>query len=140
MEDRCVPSTWTVYSTYDDLSQNYTLPKTISLAESGDTVQFAPYSNYIRLNSAYGPLILDKNLTIKGTSARPVEISGANAERVLAVGIGVKVTTGPVLSAMPFIGPRIAVSSRFWGGDRTFVTTGAIGRGTENTSSWPNRP
>src|SRR5262249_24950245 len=73
MEARCVPSTWTVTSPYDDISQN-SLRSTIQVAKSDDTIQFAPDISDIRLNSAYGPLILDKNLTITGTSAHPVEI------------------------------------------------------------------
>src|SRR5262249_34083806 len=68
------------------------LRRVISEAKSGDTIQFAPTIHSIRLNSAYGQLILDKNLTIKGTSAHPVEISGGNTERVCEVPRGVSVT------------------------------------------------
>jgi hypothetical protein len=91
MEDRCVPSTWTVTSAFDDISRN-SLRSTIQVAKSGDTIQFAPTIDYIRLNSEYGPLILDKNLTIEGRSGHLVPISGVNAERVLAVNSGVNVT------------------------------------------------
>src|SRR5262249_27532633 len=92
MEARCVPSTWTVTSASDDISQNSLRRAIILEAKSGDTIQFAPTIDSIRLNPAYGQLILDKNLTIEGTSAHPVKISGGYAERVLAVASGVNVT------------------------------------------------
>jgi hypothetical protein len=100
LEDRCVPTTWTVTNSADNGLPD-TLRYDIDHAKSGDIIQFdfTLFSSIV-LNPSRGQLLLNKNLTIngKGTPSGRLTIHGATPlfgpteSRVFEVSAGVSVT------------------------------------------------
>jgi hypothetical protein len=90
LEDRWLPTTWTVMTTAD--SGPGSLRADIAVAKAGDTIDLSGLSGQtISLTSGRassdGELVLNKNLTIQGPSATqaPVTISGGNFSRVFEI-------------------------------------------------------
>ena len=89
LEDRTVPSTFTVTSTAD--SGMGSLRAEIAAADSGDKIVFghAVLGQTIKLASQ---LTIDKSLDIEGPGAEQVTVSGNNVTRVFDIKGAVKVT------------------------------------------------
>jgi hypothetical protein len=91
LEDRCVPSTLTVTSSADDVTQNHTLRYAVAHAQSGDTIQLtAAIKAPIVLTN--GELVVSQNVTIQSVPARTPTISGNGLSRVFAISAGAQVT------------------------------------------------
>jgi hypothetical protein len=90
LEDRTVPTTWTVTSPAD--GGDGSLRTAIAAAQSGDQIVFDPsvHGQTIRLTS--GELALTKSLDIEGLGAGQLAISGNHASRVFYISAGVTVT------------------------------------------------
>jgi hypothetical protein len=92
LEDRNVPSTWTVSSLLDTgVAGDGSLRGEILAAQSGDTINFDPSlaGQTIALN---GELAIAKSLDIEGLGADQLTVSGNNASRVFDISTGVMVT------------------------------------------------
>ena len=75
LEDRVAFSTWTVSSSADDVTQNYTLPYAVAHAQNGDTILLtAAVKNPIVLT--HGELVLSQDVTIESVPSRTPTISG----------------------------------------------------------------
>src|SRR5262245_30472644 len=91
LEDRCVPSTLTVTSSADDVTQNHTLRYAVAHAQDGDTIQLtAAIKDPIVLTQ--GELLLSHNVTIRSVPARTPTISGGGLSRIFEIGPGAQVT------------------------------------------------
>jgi hypothetical protein len=91
LEDRCVPSTLTVTSSADDVTQNHTLRYAVAHAQDGDTIQLtAAIKDPIVLTQ--GELLLSHDVTIASVPARTPTISGGGTSRVFEVTAGAHVT------------------------------------------------
>jgi fibronectin-binding autotransporter adhesin len=82
LEDRWMPSTLTVTDP-TDYQRVGTLRNEIAVARSGDTIVFSPSlsGQAIALDSNYGELVINKNLTIQGLGAAHLTISGGSLTR-----------------------------------------------------------
>jgi hypothetical protein len=91
LEDRCVPSTFTVTSSADDVTQNHTLRYAVAHAQDGDTIQLtAAVKAPIVLT--HGELLLSHNVTIRSVPARTPTISGGGLSRVFEIAPGAQAT------------------------------------------------
>lgn len=91
LEDRCVPSTLTVTSVADDVSQNHTLRYAVAHAQDGDTIQLtAAIKGPIVLTQ--GELILSRDVTIESVPSRTPTISGGATSRIFEVAAGAQVS------------------------------------------------
>ena len=91
LEDRCVPSTLTVTSSADDVTQNHTLRYAVAHAQSGDTIQItAAVKGPIVLT--HGDLVLNKDVTVLSVPSRTATISGGGTSRVFEIPAGAHVT------------------------------------------------
>jgi hypothetical protein len=86
LEDRWMPSTLTVTNNLDNGSAG-SLRAEIAVANSGDTIEFAPSLSGQTIMLLNSELVINKNLTIQGPSApnAPVTISGIFDTRVFEV-------------------------------------------------------
>src|SRR5262249_39699731 len=92
LEDRTVPSTWTVSSLLaPGVAGDGSLRGEILSAQSGDTINFDPSlaGQTITLN---GELAIAKSLDIEGPGADQLTVSGNNASRVFDISAGATVT------------------------------------------------
>jgi predicted outer membrane repeat protein len=87
LEDRVVPSTFTVTSLAD--SGTGSLRGAIAAAAAGDTINFAASLTGKSINLSGGQLELSKNLTIQGPSSGTVTINANNHSRIFFVDSGV---------------------------------------------------
>jgi hypothetical protein len=94
LEGRRVLSTLTVTSSLDSnvFPGDGTLRGEIAVAQSGDTIVFAPSLDYQTLTLGGDQLEIYKNLTIQGPGAALLAISGGWHSRVFQVDAGVNVT------------------------------------------------
>jgi predicted outer membrane repeat protein len=91
LEDRCVPTTFTVVSSADDVTQNHTLRYAVAHAQSGDTILLtAAIKDPIVLTN--GELVVSQNVTIESVPARTPTISGNGTSRVFEIAAGATVT------------------------------------------------
>src|SRR5215467_3568193 len=91
LEDRCVPSTLTVTSSADDVTDNHTLRYAVANAQSGDTILLtAAIKDPIVLTN--GELLLSQDVTIESVPAQTPMISGDNLSRIFEVASGARVT------------------------------------------------
>jgi hypothetical protein len=84
LEDRWVPSTLTVTNNLDTATPG-SLRGEIAVAQSGDTIVFAPSLNGQTITLSGDELVLNKNLTINGPGAGLLTIDGASLSRVFEV-------------------------------------------------------
>jgi hypothetical protein len=90
LEDRCVPSTLTVTSSADDVTQNHTLRYAVAHAKNGDTIQItAEVKDAIVLT--HGELLVSQDVTIQSVAARTPTISGNGVSRVFEIAAGANV-------------------------------------------------
>ena len=80
LENRWLLSTLTVLNNLD--SGAGSLRAEIAVANSNDTIIFAPSLNGKTITLTSGELDLTKNLTIQGPGASQLTVSGGNASRV----------------------------------------------------------
>jgi predicted outer membrane repeat protein len=99
LEDRCVPSTLSVTSTLDDVTQKGTLRYAVANAGDGDTILLTEAVRDTGITLTQGELVLtQQDLTIRSASAdHPVAISGNNLSRILEVAGGANVTLSNVV-------------------------------------------
>jgi hypothetical protein len=91
LEDRCVPSTLTVTSSADDVTQKGTLRYAVANAQDGDTIQLtAAIKDSIVLTQ--GELVVSHDVTIRSVPARTPTISGGGLSRIFEIGPGAQVT------------------------------------------------
>jgi hypothetical protein len=79
LEDRCVPSTLTVTTPLDNGAVG-SLRYEIGVAQSGDTIVFAPSLNGSTITLGDSELLINKNLTIQGPGASLLAINGGSHE------------------------------------------------------------
>src|SRR6478735_11272456 len=83
-------TTWTVNNTEDHsvgfcTTSDCTLREAITIASSGDVIEFAPgVTGTITLGGA-GELFIQQNITINGPGANLLAIDGGNATRVFEI-------------------------------------------------------
>src|SRR5262249_30637854 len=93
LEDRTVPSTLTVTNYLDTgVAGDGSLRGEIALAQSGDTINFAPSLAGQTITLTSGELAITKSLDIEGPGANRLTISGNNTSRVFDISGGVTVT------------------------------------------------
>lgn len=124
LEDRCVPSTLTVTTPLDNGAVG-SLRYEISIAQSGDTIVFAPSLNGSTITLSGSELLINKNLTIQGPGASLLAIDGGSHDsglgfvyesRVLEVdGAGTTVTLSGLTIADG--GGQAVVADGFHAGD-----------------------
>jgi len=91
LEDRLVPSTLTVTSSADDITQKHTLRYAVAHAQSGDTIQLtAAIKSPIVLT--HGELVLNNSVTILSVPSRTPTISGDGISRVFEIAPGANVS------------------------------------------------
>ncbi|MFI5459121.1 MAG: beta strand repeat-containing protein [Isosphaerales bacterium] len=90
MEDRTLLSTLTVMN--HDNSGSGSLRAAITIAASGDTINFANSLKGQTITLTSGPLALGVNLTINGLGANKLTVSGGGTEGVFVVSAGVVAT------------------------------------------------
>src|SRR5262249_44386422 len=90
LEDRTLPSTWTVLNNLD--SGDGSLRAAIAAAHSGDQIVFDPSLHGQTITLTSGQLALTKSLDIEGLGADQLAISGNHASRVFNISGGVTVT------------------------------------------------
>jgi hypothetical protein len=90
LEDRNVPSTWTVTTPAD--SGDGSLRAAITTAQSGDQIVFDQSLQGQTITLTSGQLALAKSLDIEGPGADQLAVSGNHASRVFAISGGVTVT------------------------------------------------
>src|SRR6516162_2273361 len=83
LEERTVLSTLTVLITLD--SGAGSLRDTITSAQSGDTIVFAPSLDGQTITLTSGELAINKSLDIEGPGASKLAISGNNASRLFNI-------------------------------------------------------
>src|SRR5262249_13030544 len=90
LEDRCVPSTLTVTSSGDDITDHHTLRYAVAHAQSGDTILLtAAIKAPILLT--HGELVVSQNVTVKSVPAQTPTISGNGMSRIFEISAGVNV-------------------------------------------------
>jgi hypothetical protein len=90
LEDRYVPSTLTVTSSADDVTQKHTLRYAVAHSVSGDTIQItAAVKDPIVLTN--GELVVNQKVTILSVPSRTATISGDGISRVFEVSSGASV-------------------------------------------------
>ena len=90
LEDRTVLSVLTVLNNAD--SGAGSLRDTIAAAQSGDTIVFDPSLAYETITLTSGPLALGSNLTVDGSGANQLAISGNNASQLFTLSGTAQVT------------------------------------------------
>src|SRR5262249_43305552 len=90
LEDRTLPSTWTVLNNLD--SGDGSLRAVIAAAQSGDQIVFDPSLNGQTITLTSGQLAITKNLDIEGLGADQLTVSGNHASRIFNISGGVTVT------------------------------------------------
>jgi uncharacterized protein (TIGR03118 family) len=83
LEDRCLPSTFTVLNSYD--SGVDSLRADIAAAHSGDTIKFDPHLAGQTITLTSGELAINKSLNIEGLGEDRLTISGNHASRVFNI-------------------------------------------------------
>src|SRR5262249_37670472 len=93
LEDRTVPSTFTVTNNLDTgVAGDGSLRGEIAAAQGGDTINFAPGLAGQTITLTGGELAITKNLDIEGPGATQLTVSGHPASRVFDISAGVTVT------------------------------------------------
>ncbi|HKB42442.1 MAG TPA: hypothetical protein VKD72_38805, partial [Gemmataceae bacterium] len=90
LEDRWLPSTFTVLNTAD--SGPGSLRAAITAASSGDTINFAAALSHKTITLTSGQLVINKNLDIEGLGANRLTVSGNSSSRVFDISNGATVT------------------------------------------------
>src|SRR5882724_10274723 len=91
LEDRCVPSTWLVSNSGDDVAVPGTLRNAVANAAGGDTIVISPALVSTPIVLTHGELPLDKELIIRTAGDAPATVSGGGTTRVFEVTAGVDV-------------------------------------------------
>ena len=114
-------TTWTVTNT-DDHSVGFcttsdcTLREAITIASSGDVIEFAPsVTGTITLGGA-GELFIQQNITINGPGANVLAISGANATRIFEIKAGSTVSISGLTLTNGFVNTATPVFNEAMGG------------------------
>jgi predicted outer membrane repeat protein len=96
LEDRCVPTVWSVTSSADDVTQAGTLRWAVAQAHDGDTIDILPVlgrsglvARHIKLT--HGELYLNHNVTIESVWPERAWIDGNYSSRVFEIARGVSV-------------------------------------------------
>src|SRR5262249_11122025 len=103
LEDRLVPSQWTVTSPAD--SGDGSLRAMIAAAQDGDQIVFDHSLQGQTITLTSGELALTKSLDIEGLGADQLAVSGNHASRIFAISGGVTVTiAGLTITAGQVVG------------------------------------
>jgi hypothetical protein len=93
LEDRTVPSTFTVTNNLDTgVAGDGSLRGEIAAAASGDTINFDPSLAGQTITLTGGELAISKSLDIKGLGPDQLTISGNNASRIFDISAGATLT------------------------------------------------
>jgi hypothetical protein len=93
LEDRTVPSTFTVTNNLDTgVTGDGSLRGEIAAAASGDTINFDPSLAGQTISLIKGELAITQSLDIEGPGANQLTVSGNNASRVFDINAGTTVT------------------------------------------------
>src|SRR5262249_55294497 len=93
LEDRTVPSTFTVTNNLDTGALgDGSLRGEIAAAQSGDTINFAPGLAGQTISLTNGELAITRSLNIEGPGAKQLTVSGNHASRVFDISAGVTAT------------------------------------------------
>jgi hypothetical protein len=88
LEDRTVPTTWSVTSSLDDVALLGTLRNAIYNAQNGDTIIVKTNQLAGPIVLTHGELLLNKDLTIRTSGSGLATIDGNHANRVFEVASG----------------------------------------------------
>src|SRR6516225_7346848 len=93
LEDRTVPSTFTVTNNLDTgVASDGSLRGEIAAASSGDTINFDPSLAGQTITLTNGELAITQSLDIEGLGANQLAVSGNNASRIFDISSGATVT------------------------------------------------
>jgi hypothetical protein len=87
LEDRCVPTVWSVTSSADNINQLGTLRWAVANAHNDDTIDIGPLDGlgHHHIVLLHGELFLNQSVTIEGLGEVPTTIDGYNWSRVFEV-------------------------------------------------------
>jgi hypothetical protein len=120
LEDRTVPSTWTVSSLLDTgVAGDGSLRGEILVAQSGDTINFDP-SLAGQTITLSGELAIAKSLDIEGLGADQLTVSGNHASRVFDISAGATVTLASMTIANGLANDSAPVRASTGGGILNF--------------------